>query len=622
MLRFLQVKENKPLDILTAGAAMLRGTVVSTDAENLELNALSSGYGDFFVDGPKHYESLYSIINPSDIVDDTIASGAKCTRVPTYLGEIYATSEATPGYADVGDPMNVSSGKLIKATGETAYQWVYGGTYDDPTETLYIVEKVEPNTAPATKTMTYNANTGTGTMTDPLSPYYVGKTITVAANTFVAPEYKAFENWNTLANGSGTDYDPADEITVASSNITLYAQWQNYYTGIIYNANGGTGTTEDENSPYEEDDVVTVLDNDFTAPIGQVFSEWNTAANGTGDSYDPEDEITITSGDLGSAITLYAIWVDDEDTFMMTYDANTGTGTMTDPSNPYETGDTVTVLTNSFTAPADKGFVKWNTVANGSGTDYNPDNEIEIAADMTLYAQWDNIYTVSYDANEGTGTMTDTSSPYLNGATATVLSSTFTAPSGKTFSKWNTTAAGDGTDYDPTNEITMTADITLYAQWVNIYTLTYDANGATGTMTDASSPYVSGGTATVLACTFVPIQDRAFVKWNTAANGSGTDYDAADEITMSANIVLYAQWTELFTITYDANGGTGTTIDAYSPYEDGANVVVLESTFTPPSGKVFSNWDTAAGGTGTAYNELAIFSITANTLLYAIWIDA
>ena len=76
-------------------------------------------------------------------------------------------------------------------------------------------------------------------------------------------------------------------------------------------------------------------------------------------------------------------------------------------------------------------------------------------------------YTVSYNANGGTGTMTDPNSPYISGSTVTVLANTFTAPSGMTFNGWNTAANGSGTSYSPGATFTITANTTLYAQWTS-----------------------------------------------------------------------------------------------------------------------------------------------------------
>lgn len=308
MLRFLQVEKGKPIESLTASAAMVTGAVGAKDHEG-NIGKATTGLGDYLVDAPKDYTGLNAILNPTDAASTAIASGAKCAAVATKTGERYASSEVTPGYADVGDPLNTSTGKLIRAASETAYQWIYGGTYVDPAGTLYTIERVEPSTAPATRTVTYNANGGTGTMTDARSPYYVGKVATTLSSAFVAPTYKDFVDYDTAANGSGTNYDPGDTITIGASNIVLYAQYADSHTLLVFDANTGTGTMSDT-TKYYEDDVITVPECTLTPPESKVFSKWNTAAAGTGTDYAPDDEITVTSGMIGAATTLYAIWTD------------------------------------------------------------------------------------------------------------------------------------------------------------------------------------------------------------------------------------------------------------------------------------------------------------------------
>lgn len=75
------------------------------------------------------------------------------------------------------------------------------------------------------------------------------------------------------------------------------------------------------------------------------------------------------------------------DTYTVTYNANGGSGTMSDPDSPYISGSTVTVLDNEFTREGYE-FSSWNTESDGSGYYYNPDDEFLINADITLYAQW------------------------------------------------------------------------------------------------------------------------------------------------------------------------------------------------------------------------------------------
>lgn len=309
MFRFLQVKENKPVMNVVAAAQMVTGTVVDKTLADDTVAAATSGLGEYFVDAPKDYTGLNAAVNPSDADSTTIASAARCIVVPTAIGERYATSQATVTTADVGDPLNVSNGSLVKAASESAYQWIYGGNYVDPTGRLKIVEKVAPSTAPATRTMTYDGNGGTGAMLDSYSPYYVGKKITVKECGYVAPAFKDFVDWDTAANGSGTNYDPGDLITVASANIKLYAQYEDTHTKLVFNANTGTGTMTDT-SKYYVDDVITVPVPTFTPPESKEFSKWNTAAAGTGTDYAPDDEITVTSEMIGAATTLYAIWAD------------------------------------------------------------------------------------------------------------------------------------------------------------------------------------------------------------------------------------------------------------------------------------------------------------------------
>ncbi|MCG9967460.1 Ig-like domain-containing protein [Pelotomaculum terephthalicicum JT] len=72
---------------------------------------------------------------------------------------------------------------------------------------------------------------------------------------------------------------------------------------VTYDGNGGTGTAPTE-SDKAEGETFVAADNTFAAPGGKQFKEWNTAANGTGKSYQPGATVTMPAGNL----TLYAIW--------------------------------------------------------------------------------------------------------------------------------------------------------------------------------------------------------------------------------------------------------------------------------------------------------------------------
>ena len=174
-----------------------------------------------------------------------------------------------------------------------------------------------------TYTVTYNGNGNTGGTVpiDAASPYVVGATVTVKANTgaLVRTNY-TFNGWNTAANGSGTPYAATGAVTFSmpASNVVLYAQWTaNTYT-VTYNGNGNTGGTVpvDAASPYIVGATVTVKANTGTlTKTGAVFSGWNTLANGSGTAYAATGAVTFSMP--ANNVVLYAQWK-----YTVTYNGN------------------------------------------------------------------------------------------------------------------------------------------------------------------------------------------------------------------------------------------------------------------------------------------------------------
>ena len=75
------------------------------------------------------------------------------------------------------------------------------------------------------------------------------------------------------------------------------------------------------------------------------------------------------------------------ETYIVTFDANGGTGTMR--SQEFVEGEAQALRQNAFTRSG-YSFSGWNTTQNGSGTAYSNGQTININSDMTLYAQWTN----------------------------------------------------------------------------------------------------------------------------------------------------------------------------------------------------------------------------------------
>ena len=122
-------------------------------------------------------------------------------------------------------------------------------------------------------------------------------------------------------------------------------------------------------------------------------------------------------------------------------------------------------------------------------------------------------------------------------------------------------AGSDGTSYADGASYPFTADVTLYAQWTPLptYTVTYNGNTSTGgTAPVDSNTYVNGASVTALGNTGTLTRTGyTFAGWNTAANGSGTAYAPAATFSMgNANVILYAQWTINYTVSFNSNGGS------------------------------------------------------------------
>ena len=215
---------------------------------------------------------------------------------------------------------------------------------------------------------------------------------------------------------------------------------------------------------------------------GYTFDGWFSAADG-GDAVTAE---TTVAAD----VTYYAHWTIKS--YTVTYDANGGSG---DTSAIVEYGATL----GSLPTPTRDGYTfdGWWTATYGG---MQVSSDTEVTADVTYYAHWTiKSYTVTYDANGGSGGTTTTKT---HGSTVGVMPSP--TRSGYMFVGWFTAANG-GTQV---SELTVvTCDMTFYAHWTANSGAsgggasggggtgggTTDGGGATGGSSDGGA---SGGGAT------------------------------------------------------------------------------------------------------------------------------
>ena len=328
--------------------------------------------------------------------------------------------------------------------------------------------------------ITYDANGGTGAP-EPQTKSY-GVTLTLSSVIPTRTGY-TFLGWSTDKNATTYTFKAGGDFT-GNSNITLYAVWKiNKYT-VIYNANGGSGTTANSSHTYNV--YKNLTKNGFTRSevsnsitLNYRFLGWAKSSTGEVKYSDEQSVVNLTTGT--NDVTLYAKWC--KENYLVSYDLNGGT------YNGSSTIDTLYLCSGDpyvLPAPIKKGykFDIWRATYNGIGAGYGSDQE---NANTTIYtspcnsgyayceaaytATWDPItYTVKYDSNYGIGDISDSKHTY--DVSKTLNSSDGFSNGSCLFDKWNTKRDGSGTSYKDKQSVknltsTDGKTITLYAQWKN-----------------------------------------------------------------------------------------------------------------------------------------------------------
>ena len=395
----------------------------------------------------------------------------------------------------------------------------------------------------------------------------------VAQNFVTGGKFKAVP----YAPGKHYNRTEADLIDVkVDVNGTLTANGGIYTTkgGADICSSNGTGVYNQQGRPGTETTTYqyTQINSDVTAheiPI--------TAAK----LHNADGSYTETANaSVGTTIPyLGGVWGGAAD-ITVGFDANGGEGTMTAWTGKPNTS--IDLPKNTFTRE-NYTFTGWNTKADGTGKGYDDGANVSFDADTTLYAQWTQNPVITFDANGGDGTMgTQTVKP--NEAIA-LTANTFTRAD-YDFTGWNTAKDGTGTAYGDEANITTNENVTLYAQWTlhKYHVRWLNWNGAVlqeGDYTIEDTVSYDEGIPEH------PEDDDYTYKFK---GWDPSDGDAPTDIHKDTDYTAQFNRFEKLTVTFDANGGTGTMKSVkIANGASGRSYTLPECTFTR-EGYDFAGW--------------------------------
>ena len=309
--------------------------------------------------------------------------------------------------------------------------------------------------------VSFNANGGTGTM-QPVEQN-AGSQYTLPDCTFTAPDGKIFKAWSV----NDVEKKVGDKITI-NANTVVKAVWEDNLYQVIYQPGDASGNNEVYE--YEANNIITFLDCEDVGYTrdGFEFDYWSIRIYG--DNFtEVEQKRANETYTLTTDIIAVAMW--KEVTAVPTGITATYSGTILAGNKINPSGISITLnYSNSSNEPVNAGIVEY--WYNGSQIQ-DPINYVfgvELIGNLNITVKYQGFettmavqvvgYEIAFNANGGTGDM----QPVEYVGEYTLPTCAFTAPDGKKFKGWSTSANGeviDGTTYD------VTEPVTLYAIWEN-----------------------------------------------------------------------------------------------------------------------------------------------------------
>lgn len=379
-----------------------------------------------------------------------------------------------------------------------------------------------------------------------------------------------FLGWYETSNFEGKavsfPYEP-------KKNIVLFARWNQKYT-VHFESNGGTAVSDFTGNEIKS--VMTPFKEDYT------FAGWYLNAEFSG-------EAVSFPLSLNADITLYAKW---NKNYTVSFNSNGGT-----EISSVKTG----VLQElPFTEKENYEFAGWFISSSLSGEKIAA--PYTVTQDITLYAKWLPTYLVTFETNGG--------SEIASFRTRTIENVQQPEKPGFTFIEWYLDSSLNTKAVFP---LTITKDTTLYADYKQNYTITFETNG--------------GSAIPQISCYFIEKSPESTRTEKTLV-GWYLDSECTEEKKVTfpfyptEDVTLFAKWvSEMYTITYNANGATGGSTPETVQVEKGSSFVISANTGNlTKTGYAFTKWSTSTDGTsGQTYAPGYTLTPSKNMTLYAQW---
>ena len=442
-------------------------------------------------------------------------------------------------------------------------------------------------------------------------------------------QYYNFAGWYLNPEGQGDQFVAGSSVT---SDMTVYAKWDEGTFYVYY-------------SEYDRNEIPIFLSFSGTCPPLQ-SSKINTPVIISGNTGNLATQNYRFMGWADSNGTDYAIgssysgpqnlnlhgkWA--RLTELKYYSNGSNSGSAPEKQSGLER-ETITLRTNTGNlAKTGYSFSGWNTKADGSGVTYAEgasfilpaQSRIDIQVDVNLYPKWTpNPHTVTYNSNGATsGSVPSVQNCVYDQQITFSTNAGNLKRDGYRFGGWNTKANGSGQNYAEGATYTIKGDVELFAKWLPIYTVTFDANGATSGYVPDNQQGIYGDQFTI-KYKKGNLQKNGYriVGWNTESDGSGTTYEDGEDYTIRGNATLYAKWELLYIVSYNSNGATSGSVPSSQQGIKGERITVQYNVGNLARlGYIFECWNTKEDGTGTNYTAGSSNYIleTVDVTLYAKW---